>query len=374
LPVELLEPVVSLLQGLAKHCRVSVVLCTATQPALSHERWGFDPAPREIVPQYREHFERLTRVNYERAQEPWGWDRLADEVATCEQCLVVLNTKAHAIKVLRALLAGGAADQFGLVHLSTRLTGSHRRRVLEDVRRRLHDGLPCRLISTQVVEAGVDLDFPVVMRAVGPLDRIVQAAGRCNREGRLDEGRALGRVVVFNPEETGMPRGTYRTASAQAQSLLCQAGVDLNDPATYEDYFRLLYQLTDCDQRKIQPLREAFDYPEVAQRGHLIKTDTVAVVVPDAPGGDVPGLETLPRMLDRIKTQAAAGYGISAQDWRKLQPHVINLWPYEAARHAGELEEIAPGVTVWHGGYDALEGIRLDGPAVEDLVVDKNSA
>lgn len=367
LPVELLEPLVSLLQTLVSRCRTSVVLCTATQPALSHERWGFNPAPREIVQQYPEHFGQLKRVSYERPSEAWNWGKLADEVEACEQCLVVLNTKMHAIKVIRELQGKQGVTDLGLMHLSTRLTGAHRRLVLHEARRRLKDGFPCRLISTQVVEAGVDLDFPVVMRAVGPLDRIVQAAGRCNREGRL-AGGALGRVVIFTPEEAGMPRGTYRTASAQAQSLLRQAGVDLNNPATYERYFNLLYQVVDCDQRGIQPLREAFDYPEVARRGHLIETDTVSVVVPNAPGG-----EELTGLFDRIRAQAAAGYGISSQDWRCLQPYVINLFPYEADKHAGELEEIAPGVLVWRGGYDPLEGIQLDGPAVEDLIVDSNS-
>lgn len=373
LPVELLEPLVSLLQSLVTRCRASVILCTATQPALSHERWGFTPAPREIVPRYAKHFEQLIRVSYERPSETWSWQRLADEAAACEQCLVVLNTKAHAIEVIRKLQAEGDADKSGILHLSTRLTGAHRRLVLAEVRQRLQERLPCRLISTQVVEAGVDLDFPVVMRAVGPLDRIVQAAGRCNREGVLGGGRKLGRVVVFTPEDMGMPKGAYRTASAQALSLLARAGINLNDPATYEQYFKLLYQVVDCDQRRIQPLREALGYPEVAQRGHLIESDTIAVVVPNALGGDMLDSDELHQLLDRIKAQAVAGGGISSLDWRSLQPHVINLWPYEVAEHAGELEEIAPGVTVWHGGYDPLEGIILDGPAVEDLIVDSNS-
>ncbi|MFW6206810.1 MAG: CRISPR-associated helicase Cas3', partial [Gemmatimonadota bacterium] len=182
LPSHHLAPILAALSELTAHYRMSVVFCTATQPAVSAQPYAqvFEAA-REIVPAPGTYFAALRRVTYEvpASSERWSWQRVADEMRRSDQCLAVVNTKADALALLEVL------DAPEVLHLSTNLCGAHRREVLADVRERLQSGRPCRLVSTQVVEAGVDLDFPLVLRAVGPLDRIVQAAGRCNREGSL---------------------------------------------------------------------------------------------------------------------------------------------------------------------------------------------
>jgi CRISPR-associated endonuclease/helicase Cas3 len=272
LPPQLLTPILDVLQDLVEHYSVSVVLCTATQPALQDGPYlkGLSNI-REIVPDPPRYFAALRRVHYTlpAADERWDWERVAVEMRNTAQCLAIVNTKPDALQLLDALNDSTA------LHRSTLLCGAHRRDVLHEIRRRLDIGEPCRLIATQVVEAGVDLDFPLVLRAIGPLDRIVQAAGRCNREGRL----ASGRVVVFWPAEGKVPPGAYRTGTDTAISLLSRPQVDLHDPTLYRTYFELLYQAVETDVKGIQNLRQALDYPEVAQRFRLIEDDTAAVVV-----------------------------------------------------------------------------------------------
>ena len=196
-------------------------------------------------------------------------EEIAAEMRRHRQVLAVVNTKSDAVKLLEALGDSNA------LHLSTSLCGAHRLDVIAAVKDRLQSGKELSLVSTQVIEAGVDLDFPVVMGAMGPLDRIVQAAGRCNREGRL----YLGQVIVFDPAEGRLPHGSYRTATQDAASLIAEGRIDPNDPALSSEYFRRLYSLVDLDGYEIQDRRKHFDYPEVARRYKFIKDETIPVVV-----------------------------------------------------------------------------------------------
>jgi CRISPR-associated endonuclease/helicase Cas3 len=343
LPPHLLDPILDVLRQLVRYYRVTVVLCTATQPALSEGRYlrGLTDV-RDIISDPGPLFRSLRRVNYEYAGgELWTWQRVANEMQAGPQALAVVNTKKDALALLDALRGDPA-----VLHLSTLLCGVHRAAVLKEVRRRLDSGEGCRLVSTQVVEAGVDLDFPLVLRALGPLDRIVQAAGRCNRENRLPDG---GRVVIFNPAEGGCPPGAYRTGTETAASLLHQA-CDLHDPLTYERYFTLLFQSVETDREKLQPLRQRLDYPEVAQRFHLIDDDGAPVVV-RAPGHE----KTVAGLLGALRSAS------DTPRWliRKLQRFVVNIHSTQVSAYEsrGLLSEVAPGLWEWHGGYDPVRGI-----------------
>jgi CRISPR-associated endonuclease/helicase Cas3 len=194
-----------------------------------------------------------------------------------------------------------------------------------------------------VVEAGVDLDFATVLRAFGPLDRIVQAAGRCNREGKLTEGR----VVVYSPADGGLPPGEYRTGTHLAANTLRRRGSDLHDPGIFREYFTRLYQGVDTDAEGIQSLRAQFDYPAVAERFRLVEDAHADVIVEyDAHARALVG---------RIRSEGELRPG----DLWRLQPYVVGLFPHQFEREAQNIEEIAEGVWLWRGEYDSVRGIPL---------------
>ena len=356
LPVRLLETILDGLKELVTHYGVTVVLSTATQPAFEGVRGFEDSDVREIVPSFKEHFAALKRVDYEwRTDRATGWVEAAAWLRETTQCLAILNTKRDALALLDAL-----ADPDAL-HLSTLLCGAHRSRVVEELRLRLASGSPCRLVSTQVIEAGVDLDFPLVVRALGPLESVIQAAGRCNREGRLVKGK----VIVFKPEGGGLPPGAYRTEANETDALLAAGDLDPHDPDHVARYYRRLLGgggqpgTLATDAAGVQPMRDALDYPEVSQRFRMIDDDTVSVVVLTYPG---PGqnAEVL-QLLDRVTEQPAAARHLL----RQLQPYTVAIRRRDAEKLIGQglIDQRFEGlVNVWHGRYDAVRGLQVADP------------
>lgn len=284
LPTRLAVPTLAALSHLAAKTGSSVVFATATQPAFAslsrqvQQNGGLAWQPQEAVASSQELFKKCRRVTPDWALKDGAWDmkRLADELRARPQVLCILNLKRHALE-LTCLLK----DEDGVFHLSTNLCPVHRQAVLSQVRQCLAQGLPCRLIATQCVEAGVDLDFPEVFRALGPLEAIAQAAGRCNREGRLETGR----LTVFEPEDEGYPSDiAYEQAAKICRSILKEKDwcLDLDDPATYEDYYRRFFDLNRPESR-VQELLEylrAQDFVETAKAYRLIKQDAINVLVP----------------------------------------------------------------------------------------------
>jgi CRISPR-associated endonuclease/helicase Cas3 len=360
LPTRLLEPILDVLRELVAHYGVSVVLCTATQPALD-DRAHLKGLPnvREIAPNQERLFAELRRVTYEWTGEKTSWQEVAAQMRREPQALAVSNTKKDAIGLLNALNDPTA------LHLSTSLCGAHRRDVLSDVKRRLKSGEPCRLVSTQVVEAGVDLDFPLVLRAVGPLDRVVQAAGRCNREGKLDPDRA--RVIVFDPSEGGrLPGGEYQTATDNTRVMLRLPGFNFHDPSTYKTYFHQLYQLVDLDADGVQAKRRSLDFPAVAESFRMIRDDTVPVIVRyrGAAGDD-------PRVDELVCAIHARPEAFTRDLLRQLQPYLVSLRTrmIPTLQTNGLIVNLLPGLTEWMGRYDPVRGLLFDDRDPEELVV-----
>lgn len=215
------------------------------------------------------------------------------------QSLAVVNLRKHALYVwqeLEKLIEKRGLDISGLFHLSSAMCPAHRLDILglsktpplNNIKARLVDGKSCWVISTQLIEAGVDIDFPVVFRAIGPLDSIVQSAGRCNREGLLrdEKGNPIkGEATVFYPEDDGIPQGIYLTATNITPSYL-NAPEDISlRPEIFGNYFTELYQLKPTDHNKkgehsIQEDRQKLNFKNVGEHGKVIEDNTVSVVVP----------------------------------------------------------------------------------------------
>ncbi len=318
LPPRLAVPTLAALSRLTERYGCSIVFSTATQPAFDHLNTlegvrkyavrGWAPTPIVAPEEQVELFSLARRVKVEwLLDRTTPWEAIAGELAAPEssQALCVVNLKRHAQKLAGLLNEKVGPD--GLFHLSTSMCPAHREAALTDVRTRLvkRNRRPCRLIATQCIEAGVDVDFPVVYRAFGPLDAIAQAAGRCNREGRLP---GLGRMVVFKPEKVKereylYPPGGYKEAADTTETLLKlkrheaegpgisnDVGADICDPALFDTYYRMLYDLTGVatrgDENREGTLENALAlrcFVDVAERYRIIDQNTINVLVPYQP-------------------------------------------------------------------------------------------
>ncbi|MFP4581898.1 MAG: CRISPR-associated helicase Cas3' [Desulfococcaceae bacterium] len=315
LPVPFLRPCIEALRELTEAYRSTVVLCTATQPALSSEQfqWGLDiPKEREMMPDSDSlyaHFQRVeagfigTKADEEIAA------RLREE----RQVLCVVNTRGHARKLYEML------EEENAFHLSAMMCPAHRTKKLKEIRAALENGEPCRVVSTQLVEAGVDIDFPVVYRAAAGIDSIAQAAGRCNREGRLDRGT----VHVFVPESV-RPPVEFRL-NVETAEIVMRHHDDILSPASVREYFEsLFWRKGDAELDREGILRDLFegrikgDFPfkDIAGKFRFIKDGQEPIIVPYD--------EEAERLIEELRYTPHP-----ASTARKLQRYTVQVWPYQ---------------------------------------------
>ncbi|TDC37673.1 CRISPR-associated helicase Cas3' [Micromonospora sp. 15K316] len=385
LPHAMLAPILDGLRLLVRHFGATVLLSSATQP----EFWALDEfkdvpcvdlvrdAPRLVSD--------LRRVRYEWQLDPRPLlASIADQAASERAALVVVNTTADAKAVYERWRDG----ELGGVawHLSTRMCPDHRRRVLEQVRRRLLHGEPVLLVATQLIEAGVDVDFPVVFRAMAPADSLLQAAGRANREGRMT---GAGRVVVFAAEDGGQPP-TYKTLVGCTERQFGPGKADPDDLEALGRYYRNVYDLLNLADgqhvgQRIQQARRRWEFETVAEGPmdastrrrdrkvafRMIDDEGIAVVTPQA--AETPELR---RDLERTVEGLRQAPVPDLVELRRLQAYTTSLHP-STLRRSGVMalmrpvfgDEVRRGVLVeWVGDYDAATGIDLD-PHLEQFVI-----
>ncbi|ODT20265.1 MAG: CRISPR-associated protein Cas3 [Kaistia sp. SCN 65-12] len=283
IPRGLLKPCVRMLDSLARLCGCTIVLCTATQPALGKPNFpdGLDLAGRELAPDPEGLARRLRRTRIELAGD-MGNDALVAALAGEAQALVIVNSRRHALELYEQAKEAGLD---GLVHLTTRQCAAHRRKILEELRARLMKGQPCRVIATSLIEAGVDIDFPRVWRAQAGWDQIMQAAGRCNREGKRPADDSV--VTVFSAPDYPPPAEIKSLIGDTTRALKTFQG----NPQSLEAiraFFGEVYWRTGpgLDEKEIVDAFTIsgdgtdFAFRDVAEKFHMIESTMVPVIVP----------------------------------------------------------------------------------------------
>ncbi|GAA3748223.1 CRISPR-associated helicase/endonuclease Cas3 [Salinactinospora qingdaonensis] len=374
LPDRLLLPILSVLRTLTEHFGTTVVLSSATQPSY----WSLGPfqdlAVRDIVPAEAGLAQRARRVRYVWRLDPRPtWEEIAAEVSAEPQALVVVNTTKDAAVLHRRLKQAGAQE---CVHLSTRMTAEHRRRVLSDVKESLGRGEPVVVVSTQLVEAGVDLDFPVVWRAWTCADSVQQAAGRCNRDGRLERGL----VVVFDPEKGGHPRDeSYKAGLAATEAVFGDGQGDPEQPQLLHTYYRQRFTKQNLEQpigsteggpvrpngAMIQRWRKDRDFPRVAAGFRMIEESSLSVVVPDT---NSDRREEAERLIAELQYATPSRQRMLL---RQLQPFMAGIPKHEATKAIteGDATWLLGDLVLWRGPYDEQRGLESDNAYTEEDLV-----
>lgn len=379
LPRRLLAPLLAMIRELACDWGCAFIFSTATQPAFQQPANGLRGDPRwlpgtvqEIVRQPEAIRAALKRVQIEwEIEKAVAWPELAERMLSESQSLAVVNVRDHASLLFDEVAAQArerGIDQGALFHLSTRMCAAHRLKVLEVIRQRLKKKLPCCVVSTQLVEAGVDLDFPIVFRGLGPLDSIFQAAGRADREGQLTEalGRPGGRVVVFLPEDHRLPPNEYKeatglTASLAKGALLGGDGLQVDSAGAIEKYFQRYYgEGADLgeDLQKLRTMEKNFQFATLAENFEMISHRTRDVFMPydEQACAAIEELRTIGRLTRVLR--------------RKLQRYVVGLYPIEFEKARGVIAEVRAGSEIWVAGeraYSQIKGLKFDW-AAEDLI------
>lgn len=325
LPLPYLNPCLRQIEELTTNYNTSVVLCTATQPAI-HKRGDFKiglSTPHEIIPDPIQLYSDLQRVESAYSPEPINDLTLVEKLFTEDHVLCIVNTRRHAREIFEALPEDGSR-----FHLSALMCPEHRSEIMDTIKARLRQQKPVRLISTQLIEAGVDIDFPVVYRALAGLDSIAQAAGRCDREGLLSakKGAPGGKLFVFVPEEAPPPPFIKDCANAASQTLAKRRKDILGLDAILDYFTRHFWDNKDAtDQNHIldtypksfQDVRSllCFEFKKCAENFKLIDDYSEAVLIPHGEKGQAL-CETLRRTFDPAEIRKIA---------RRLQRFSVNI-------------------------------------------------
>lgn len=345
LPIPYLRPCVWAISQLVKNYKASALLCTATQPALDPLFHEFLPecTIREICPASSFTAEVFQRVTFQKTGR-LTWDELAARMNSCHQVLCIVNSRKSAQEVYQRL------EGDGTYHLSTLMYPAHRWKQLTEIRERLKQNLPCRVVSTSLIEAGVDVDFRTVFREQAGLDSILQAAGRCNREGKRPAAESF--VYIF--EDEGKVPLLFSTAIGAGKQVLARYE-DISSPEAIHEYFRQLLDLKGKaaqDKERILPLiqSEPFPFRTIAERFHLIDSPTRTIYIP---------LEEGAKLIGELQSGM-----VNRNTFRKLGRYSVSIYEqhFAALEQAGDLQILDSGDAVLRNLdlYSMKTGLSLE--------------
>lgn len=275
LPAELIGFTLSAVNELCRMYGSTVVFSTATQPDFSSVK-GVSWKAQEIIPNNDKLYDALKRVSVTwQLDTPVSMEETAYKMSRHSNICVIVNLRDHARKLYRILKTICSPDE--VFFLTTDMCPIHRLEQIERIKTRQQADLPCRVVSTQCIEAGVDLDFDVMYRALAPLESIIQAAGRCNRNGKRTD---LGNVTVFVPDEDRLyPEHWYGNAAEAVKRMNSEGPLDINDPATVKRYYQEIFS-HQKDRKELADAVEEIDYERVCKEYKLITSRGDQVIVP----------------------------------------------------------------------------------------------
>ena len=342
LPVHLAECTMKMLNDMLHLCRCSILFCTATQPNFQtrSDFKGID----HIVPLVENPmaiFAATKRVEYYPIAdyEVQSIDSIAQKV--CEEkesVLIVCNTKKKAKALFDSIKEKGNMQ---VLHLSTNMCQKHRMAVVDKVKGKLKNGEKLILCSTQLIEAGVDMDFPIVFRELAPLESIIQSAGRCNREGKLKKGK----VFLFQLEEKGQPSAEYKTFTQFAQLCYHNNENRLTDADFYAEYYTDIVKLY-APEDTITPKREKLMFQDVADIYHIIDSSATSLFV----------YRYNEESLQLYKEITGKEY-LSRKDYQQIAQYCVQVYNKFERDNSDKIAETTNGVKIWSGAYSEEFGL-----------------
>lgn len=351
LPEPYLRPCIRSIGELAANYRCTAVLCTATQPSLEtyFSRIGEGLKVREICPDTQGLYEFFRRAAY-RFMDVDSLESLAVQLKEHEQVLCVTNSKKDA-RDLYQMMSGD-----GCYHLSTFMYPAHRRHVLSIIRQRLQDGLPCQVISTSLIQAGVDVDFPVVYREIAGLDSIIQTGGRCNREGKQRTEDSIVYIYDLHKPMNRIPAFVRRPI--EITQTVVKDYDDIASAESIKAYFDRLHYTIGEDQLDSKDILKRLEinnpaFTEIAKDFKLIEEDSRPVFIPI--DGDLDNQKILVQLRAGIRSRSI---------FRKANQYIVSVYKnqFEKLCETGKLDALDSELYVLNdpAGYDSDTGLVVN--------------